>query len=241
MVLEREVALDRTSNPNLLKLGEYCEVDYTKPLGEGGFGRVWYGTIVHTKKPVAVKQLLKTTEGIILLVERELCFLKDCSHKNVVKFFERAEDEKYFYFIMELCCHGDLDNFMIDKHVCYKECLAYMGDITCGVHYLHEQDVCHRDIKPSNILMADNGDGCRPTAKLADFGLSRVLSDSSSGNSATAKTGTPSWMAPEISVTRGVSCSYTLAVDIFSLGLLFLALVTHEIGKRLTAFTGMYF
>ena len=224
------------SNPNLLILGENYEVSCTEEneLGAGGFGKVYRGTNTCTNKPVAVKQLARTNKENDNLVERELRSLKTCNHKNIVKFFEHVKDDKSFYFIMEYCRHRDLDKFMLDKHVCYKDCLGYMRDITGAVQYLHEQEVCHCDIKPSNVLMADDDSGC--IVKLADFGLSRELryTDSTSKESVTPNRCTRYWMAPEIS---GL---YNLAVDIFSLGLLFLALMTHIIGKWLTAFSGMY-
>ena len=117
-----------------------------------------------------------------------------------------------------------------------KNDLGYMTDVAIAVKFLHGKGVCHRDIKPTNILMKDDGDGS--FAKLADFGLAREFDKSSSGATATARTGTIHWMAPEIPVTR-VRCKYGLAVDIFSLGLLFLALVLHKAGERLEAFTGI--
>ena len=222
--------------PNLISLGKHYEVNCINDneLGKGGFSVVWKGTDVRTNDPVAVKQLSKKTHRIGEFVNRELLFLKECKHENVVKLFEKVEDDKSYFIIMEHCNKGDLDEFMKDRNVRVEECFGYMKDVTTVVKFLHGKGVCHRDIKPTNILMKDDGDGCY--AKLADFGLARELG-SSSGATATAKTGTLHWMAPEIPVTR-VKCRYGLAVDIFSLGLVFLALVLHKAGQRLEAFTG---
>ncbi len=43
-------------------------------------------------------------------------------------------------------------------------------EIAKGLQYLHRIGIVHRDIKPENILLSMNLD-----AKLADFGISRVL------------------------------------------------------------------
>lgn len=57
-----------------------------------------------------------------------------------------------------------------------------------GIQYLHDlanPPIIHRDIKPSNILLDE-----RLTAKVADFGLSKPLSESERGHVTTQVKGT---------------------------------------------------
>jgi serine/threonine protein kinase len=62
-----------------------------------------------------------------------------------------------------------------------------------GMCYLHSGNppVLHRDLKSANILLDESY-----TAKLADFGLSRLKAVRSSGM--TGNCGTVQWMAPEV-------------------------------------------
>ena len=109
--------------PNLISLGEHYEVNCIdeNELGKGGFGVVWKGSDIYTKKPVAVKQLSKKIEGISEFIERELLFLRECKHGNIIKLFEKVEDDKSHFIIMEYCNKGDLDEFMKDRDVHFEE------------------------------------------------------------------------------------------------------------------------
>ena len=73
---------------------------------------------------------------------------------------------------------------------------------------LHEQDVIYRDIKPENVLI--DGDSY---IKLADFGLSRFISNE---NTKFSKVGTPDYVAPEVIEQN----QYTNSVDFWGVGCL---------------------
>ena len=72
----------------------------------------------------------------------------------------------------------------------------------------------HRDIKDDNLLVHKDSDG-KLTFKLADFGLSRIVSDDKT--MMTTNAGTPFYMSPELHL----NIPYTSKTDVFSLGILF--------------------
>ncbi len=58
--------------------------------------------------------------------------------------------------------------------------LLKLRDVAAGMRHLHELSICHGDLKADNVLLASSSSRVRDddtgtVAKIADFGLSRVL------------------------------------------------------------------
>ena len=111
---------------------------------------------------------------------------------------------------MEYCSEGSLQQ-MLDKEKVFPETLvkAYTKQILGGLAYLHENKIVHRDLKCGNILVDHLG-----KLKLADFGCSKILSDSLSRVS---QQGTPEFFSPEL-IRDEVPKGYEKSIDIWALG-----------------------
>eukprot|EP00281_Chroomonas_sp_CCMP1168_P017967 CAMPEP_0206213586 /NCGR_PEP_ID=MMETSP0047_2-20121206/1203_1 /ASSEMBLY_ACC=CAM_ASM_000192 /TAXON_ID=195065 /ORGANISM="Chroomonas mesostigmatica_cf, Strain CCMP1168" /LENGTH=513 /DNA_ID=CAMNT_0053635749 /DNA_START=1 /DNA_END=1542 /DNA_ORIENTATION=- len=86
-------------------------------------------------------------------------------------------------------------------------CVQMLQQVISGMLFIHSADppIIHTDLKASNVLVDRNF-----TAKISDFGLSRIKTEESFA------AGSPFWTAPE--VLRGGHC--TTMSDVYSFGVL---------------------
>jgi len=117
--------------------------------------------------------------------------------------------------IMEFMPGGDLQELLdrTEGRIPLKRCYQIAIDIGKALCFLHacKPPILHRDLKPPNILFDDNG-----VAKMADFGLSKIVASSRQAYRMTEKTGTIRYMAPEVLLGKEYSC----CVDVYSYGMI---------------------
>lgn len=98
--------------------------------------------------------------------------------------------------------------------------------ILLGIQHLHQFRIVHRDFKPANILISRDHAG-RFIPKIADFGLSKFVSDDeldSSDFDLSDGRGTPSYKAPE--QIEGSRVSFNL--DLWAFGVILYEMLTGE-------------
>jgi len=99
-------------------------------------------------------------------------------------------------------------------------------DIAKGMIFMHslKPPFMHRDLKSLNVLIQNKVKGPEDEilCKIADFGLTRQIEESSNYTSALA--GTFHWMAPEVLENN----KYSTAADVYSFGIVVWEILARE-------------
>lgn len=166
-----------------------------------------------TNITMAMKEIrLELDASKLKAIITELDILHRAISPYVVEFYGAFFSESTVYYCMELMDAGSLEK-LSGMDVTEDVLARVTGSMVRGLKFLKDElSVMHRDVKPTNVLINRKGE-----VKLCDFGVSGQLERS------LAKTniGCQSYMAPERikGESQGQVATYTVAADIWSLGL----------------------
>ncbi len=209
-------------------------VNLRQRVGKGAMGNVYMatdkdGTTIAAKQvddsrseKSAVRELLNARKH------------KGLNHENIVNIFNMHIDEDIWVF-MEYCEGRDLSKYATNHYAAFQnDRINIMSQIGCGLAFLHGANIVHRDVKPENILIQPQAGIDSVTVKLADFGLAKFHEPYESTTAMDTHIGTGLYMAPEFwnRDTEG-HIRYNKSVDMYALGLTFLAMIKAEKGKAL--------
>lgn len=200
------------------------DVHLFKEVGEGAFGKVYKGMYVTDDEfngvEVAVKCLSKMTPQALKMFEREAVSLERLSaNPNIVSVYEWSTTHDIPYIVLEYCEYGSLRDWCRQNSYTWDTVVAAMAHALRGVEAIHRLGGFHRDIKPDNMLVAKESDGSL-SVKISDLGLTRLPK---AGSEMTRSPwGTEGYWAPEVAAGG----DYSLAADIYSLGITFCELLT---------------
>eukprot|EP00058_Branchiostoma_floridae_P014543 XP_002600031.1 hypothetical protein BRAFLDRAFT_79727 [Branchiostoma floridae] len=152
--------------------------DYEKleELGHGAFGRVYKGWKNGNLYALKDLDLGDGDDQARMNADRELqplLALAQHRHPNIVLFIEDFKDKSSLWLVMEFCPLGTMNNFLLKNGPSYNE--HFMRQIADAVAFLHGCGIVHRDLKPDNVLVS--GTEQFPIAKVADFGLAKVMNE----------------------------------------------------------------
>ncbi|KAL9228687.1 hypothetical protein vseg_004240 [Gypsophila vaccaria] len=194
-------------------------------IGEGGFGTVFKGQL-RNGTLVAVKRARKDLFDKRTLQEfkSEILALSKIEHLNLVKFYGYLEHPDEKIIVLEYVGNGSLFEMLHGNRgfgIELGERMDIAIDVAHAVTYLHcynDPPIIHRDIKASNVLLTEN-----LRAKVADFGLARMVSDGPDvTHISTQIKGTIGYLDPEYMKTYQL----TEKSDVYSFGVLLVELVT---------------
>lgn len=184
------------------------------------------------------KKQPKVVERVNIL--KEVSIMRGLDHPNIIKLVDFSESKQFYYIILELAPGGELFHQIVRLTYFSEDLSRHViVQVARALEYLHEEKgVVHRDIKPENLLFSpipiipskkpkakspedeekmDEGEfvpglgaGGIGQIKIADFGLSKIVWESST----MTPCGTVGYTAPEIVKDE----RYSKSVDMWAMG-----------------------
>ncbi|KAJ3031678.1 UNVERIFIED_CONTAM: TFIIH complex serine/threonine-protein kinase subunit kin28 [Siphonaria sp. JEL0065] len=187
-------------------------------IGEGTFAVVYRGVELETKRKVAIKKIKvgQFKDGLDVPSIREVKFLKELKHTNVVELIEVFAHRRNLNMILELM-DSDLEAIIKNKNVVFNagDVKSWLLMTLRGTYHCHRNFILHRDLKPNNLFIAADG-----TLKVGDFGLARDFG--SCNKPMTSQVVTRWYRAPELLLGGQY---YGGGVDIWAIGCIFAELM----------------
>ena len=191
-------------------------------IGKGAYGIIYKGT-GDKGREIAAKSFIEGKHSNIS--KEHLEKLLRINHPNIVTIYDikaTMEDASLWMF-MEFCRYGDLSRFLREKNLTNNQLVDAMVQIAEGLEYLHKHNIIHRDIKPANILVKE---GEPLILKLTDFDVSKFFDPDIETSVMSSNVGTLAFKAPEFfQRNRSGKLNYHRSVDVYALGLTFLAMI----------------
>jgi len=205
--------------PNTILHGKYT---IRQELARGGMGQVFLGQDA-SGRDIAIKRLAPELTGDVSVLERfrrEGEALKALRHPNIVEFIEMFEEAGQHYIVTEFIGGGTLLDLIRKGAMPMEEVRQIALDICDALVRAHKLEIIHRDIKPENIILT--GDHI---AKLADFGIARLVNEGSRLTRTGMIVGTPDYLAPEIWAGQTPDAQ----TDLWSLGVVLYEMMSGQV------------
>jgi len=192
------------------QLGRYR---FQRLLGSGGMGEVYLATDTIINRQVAIKVIradvapypdANATQEAARLFQREMKAIAALDHPHILPLYDygesRVNDETLTYMVMPYRPEGSLTSWLQRRGrtepLSPQEVTFLVDQAASALQHAHSRQVIHQDVKPANFLIqSDEEYLSRPNLLLADFGVAKFSSATSSASQTVR--GTPTSMAPE--------------------------------------------
>jgi len=194
-------SLEPSGDPSEISGRMAGEYRLGRKLGEGGFGAVYEAQHPVLKRKAAVKVLHRAAgmdSDAVLRFISEAQAVNQVRSRHIVDVFSfgRLPDGRHFY-VMDLLDGEPLDRFLERVgRVEVATAMQILRPIATALDTAHAAGIVHRDLKPQNIFLAWDATG-ETVPKLLDFGMAKLLGDSTVHTVSGTPVGTPLYMSPE--------------------------------------------
>jgi eukaryotic-like serine/threonine-protein kinase len=218
---------------------QFGRFSIVRELGRGGFGIVFLAVDSQLRRRVALKV---PRPEVMVTADFRRRFLREAeaasrlAHPHIVPVYEVGEEGPFCFIVSAYCEGPTLAQWLRGRTtpVPIRVAARLVAVLAAAVAHAHEREILHRDLKPGNILLerrdaprsasegADHNLGFVP--RICDFGLAKLLDQSSQETCSGVPIGSASYMAPEQAAGR--LREHVPATDVYALGVILFELLT---------------
>ena len=207
----------------MLEIGTFLGDRYEilELIGSGGMADVYKAKCHKLNRFVAIKVLkseFSSDSSFVSKFKAEAQSAAGLMHPNIVNVYDVGEENRMYYFVMELVEGITLKHYIEKKiRLTAKEAVSIAIQVSMGIEAAHNNGIIHRDIKPQNIIISKEG-----KVKVADFGIAKAATSNTVTSHAM---GSVHYTSPE-QARGGYSDAKS---DIYSIGITLFEMITGHV------------
>ncbi|MEO7329979.1 MAG: serine/threonine-protein kinase [Minicystis sp.] len=187
--------------------------EVVRTLSMGGMGILYEARDLRTKRRHALKLMLPEIVADPVSRARfalEATIASEIRSDHIVETSDAGVDPETGapFLVMELLSGEDLAQRLERAGpLSFEEAHRLLAQAALALDKTHRAHIVHRDLKPANLFVTRRDDGT-PRLVVLDFGIAKVLASSGSAT-VTGGIGTPLYMAPDRTRSRGAIRDHT--------------------------------